>query len=215
MAALNRTVLREQIKELIIERILDGTYPPGTRIIELQLAQEFGVSQAPIREAVRDLEAMRFIESEPYRGARVRAVTAKELAEIYPVRAALEEVAGRAAAPLVTDDLLTGLESELTGMREAAVRNDVHQQLVHDARFHELILEAAGNQTLLEVWRSLRIEARTLVSVITSEFDLGAIAETHVPVLEALRRRDPELAGTEMRSHIERFGAALQLKTQG
>ena len=87
---LSRSVLREQIKEVIIQRILDGTYAPGDRVVELALVQELGVSQAPVREALRDLEAMRFIESEPYRGARVRQVTHKELTETYPVRAALE-----------------------------------------------------------------------------------------------------------------------------
>ena len=82
---LERSVMREQIKELIIKRILKGTYQPGQRVVELQLVQELGVSQAPVREALRDLEAMKFIESEPYRGARVRQVAREELTETYPV----------------------------------------------------------------------------------------------------------------------------------
>src|SRR3712207_9391631 len=67
-------LLREEIKERIVERILDGTYGPGERIVESAVAAEFGVSQAPVREALRDLEAMRFIESQPHRGARVREI---------------------------------------------------------------------------------------------------------------------------------------------
>lgn len=207
---LARTVLREQVKELIIQRILDGTYPPGSRVVESQLAGEFGVSQAPVREALRDLEALRFIETAPYKGARVRDVSAEELGEIYPVRAVLEELAGRAAAPRVTDQTLAQLEEELAGMRAAADAGDVHAQLMHDARFHELIIEAAGNQVLLEVWGSLRIEAMTLVSVIKADSDLHAIAARHVPLLEALRLRDPELAGKELRAHIEFFGSLVK-----
>jgi DNA-binding GntR family transcriptional regulator len=207
---LARTVLREQVKELIIQRILDGTYPPGSRVVESQLAGEFGVSQAPVREALRDLEALRFIETAPYKGARVRDVSAEELGEIYPVRAVLEELAGRAAAPRVTDQTLAQLEEELAGMRAAADAGDVHAQLMHDARFHELIIEAAGNQVLLEVWGSLRIEAMTLVSVIKADSDLHAIAARHVPLLEALRLRDPELAGKELRDHIEFFGSQVK-----
>jgi DNA-binding GntR family transcriptional regulator len=202
-------VLRDHVKEVIIERILDGTYLPGSRVVESRLAQEFGVSQAPVREALRDLEAMRFIESEPYRGARVRAVSESELAEIYPVRAALEEVAGRAAAPRMTGALLGQLAAELEEMRDAARSGDRHRQLVHDATFHRIIVEAAGNITLLQVWSSLRIEARTLVSVIKSESDLAAIADMHVPILDALRARDAEQAGKQMRYHIESFGALL------
>jgi len=206
-----RRVLRDVIKERIVERILDGTYPPGSRIVESQLAQEFGTSQAPVREALRDLEGMRFIESQPHVGARVRAVTSEELGQIYPVRAALEEVAGREAAVRMTDEVLAALANELLAMRSAAEAGEVHEQLVHDARFHEIIVEASGNQVLLEVWRSLRVEARTLVSVIKADSNLRMIAEMHRPVLSALQSRDPDLAGKEMRAHIEFFGSFVAL----
>ncbi len=206
---IHRTVLREVIRERIIQRILDGAYPPGTRIVESALAQEFGTSQAPVREALRDLAGMRFIDSQPHRGARVREVSPAELGEIYPVRAALEEVAGREAAGKITDEVLTQLDFELAEMRKAAEENDVHAQLVHDARFHQLIVETSGNRVLIEVWLSLRVEAGTLISVLKSDSDLRMIAETHRPVLEALRFRNPELAGREMRQHIEFFGARV------
>ena len=165
---LERTVMREQIKELIIQRILEGTYKPGERIVELQLVHELGVSQAPVREALRDLEAMRFIDSEPYKGARVRAVSRDELAQSYPVRAVLEELAGQMATPRATVELFSQLDSEVQDMRKAARNKDQHSLLVHDARFHELIVEAAGNTILLDTWSGLRIEAFTLVSVVTS-----------------------------------------------
>ena len=206
----HRTVLlRDAIKERIVERILDGTYGPGERIVESAVAAEFGVSQAPVREALRDLEAMRFVESQPHRGARVREVSSDELVQIYPVRAALEEVAGREAAPRITEEELALLGEELAGMRQAAEAGDLHALMVHDTRFHEIIVEASGNQVLLDVWRSLRVEARSLVSALKSPSDLHAIAELHRPVLQAVRFRDPELAGKEMRAHIEFFGASV------
>lgn len=205
-----RTVLlRDALKERIVERILDGTYGPGERIVESAVAAEFGVSQAPVREALRDLEAMRFVESQPHRGARVRAVTSAELVQIYPVRAALEEVAGREAAPRITEEELGLLGDELAGMRRAADTGDLHALMVHDTRFHEIIVEASGNQVLIDVWRSLRVEARNLVSALKSHSDLQSIAELHRPVLQAVRFRDPELAGKEMRAHIEFFGASV------
>lgn len=204
-----RPVLRERVKEVVIERILSGEYPPGTRVKESHLATEFGVSQAPVREAIRDLEAMRFLESEPYRGARVRRVTRDELAEIYPVRAALEDVAGREAAVRMTPAQLDALDAELSAMRRAARAGDRGRQLAHDERFHELIVKAAGNQTLLEVWASLRIEATTLVSLLHSHDDLVAIADTHRAIVDALHRRDATAAGTGMRQHIESFGDLL------
>jgi DNA-binding GntR family transcriptional regulator len=165
------------------------------------------VSQAPIREALRDLEAMRFVESEAHRGVRVRTITEKEMGEMYPVRAALEEVAGRAAAPHITEVTLGALQAEIDAMHAASRDRDMHAQLVHDARFHELIFEAAGNTLLLEVWRSLHAEIRALITYLRADVDMEQIADAHLPILAALRRRDPELAGKEMRHHIEYFGA--------
>lgn len=202
-----RPVLREQVKEVVIERIINGQYAPGDRVVESHLAAEFGVSQAPVREALRDLEAMRFVEYEPYRGSRVRRVTEEELAEIYPVRAALEELAGATAAGRMTGDVLAQLGQELAAMRDAAHGGDRRRLLVHDARFHEIIVEAAGNQTLLDMWTGLRIHARTLVSLLRGEEDLVAVAETHTAILDALRAGDPAAAGCQMRRHIESFGA--------
>jgi DNA-binding GntR family transcriptional regulator len=206
---LRRTTLRDQIKDRLVQRILDGTYGPGDRIVESQVATEFGTSQAPVREALLELEALRFVETRPHRGARVREVTTQELGQIYPVRAALEEVAGRAAAARMSGEQLSALADELTGMRRAAEAQDLHAQLLHDVRFHEIIVEASGNQVLAEVWRSLRVEARTLISVIRADSDLRMIAEMHRPVLQALQSRDPELAGKEMRAHIEFFGSLV------
>lgn len=206
---LDRTMLRDRIKDLIIERILDGTYAPGDRIIETTVANELGTSQAPVREALRDLEAMRFIESIPYRGARVRLISTEELSETYPVRASLEELAGTLAASRADQATLQTLTDELEAMRECARAGRLHDQLAHDARFHEIIVETAGNGVLLETWRGLRIEARTLVSVIGTDGNLLAIADTHQLILDALRQGDPVLVAKELRAHIERFGAHL------
>ncbi len=205
--SLHRSILRDQLRERILQRILDGEYAPGERVVESRLMKEYGVSQAPIREALRDLEAMRFVESEAHRGVRVRTITEKEIGEMYPVRAALEEVAGRLAAPQVTDEALVALEAEIDAMRAAYHRRDLHAQLVHDARFHELIFEVTGNTLLLEVWRSLHAEIRALITYVRVGVDAHQIVDAHLPILAALRQRDPALAGKEMRHHIEYFGS--------
>src|SRR5262245_420613 len=87
-----------RLRTLILQRIIDGQYPPGHRLKELQLAREFNTSQAPVREALRELEATGAIESEPHRGSRVRTVSERELGEAYQVRAVLEQLAGELAA---------------------------------------------------------------------------------------------------------------------
>ncbi len=204
----NRTSLRTQIKEILLSRILNGEYQPGDRLVEMQIAQEFGISQAPVRESLRELEALGFVESEPYRGTRVREVTKAELTEIYPVRAALEEVAARMAAQRLAGKV-EALAAELTAMHQAAEKGDLYEQVQHDVEFHRLIVEASGNRVLQDVWRSLRIEARTLISALKVDIGGHAIAEMHRPVLEALAEGDAEKAGALLRKHVEYFGELI------
>ncbi len=207
---IGRVVLREQVKDLILERILKGDYEPGERIVETRVADELGISQAPVREALRDLELLRFVESEPFRGARVREVTIDELAEIYPVRAALEEVAAQAAATRLTAGELDALEDEVQAMHDAADRGDLHEQAEHDVAFHRIIVEACGNTILLDVWRSLGVESRTLITALKVGTDGHEIAELHRPVIDALRSRNPRRSGAALRNHLLYFSKLLK-----
>jgi DNA-binding GntR family transcriptional regulator len=202
--AVMRSMLRDQVRDALVERILDGVYGPGERIVEIRVAEEFGVSQAPVREALRELEHLRLVVSEPFRGARVREVSPEELAEIYPVRAALEEVAARAATSALAGDV-TALTAELEAMRKAAKLGDVHEFIAHDVAFHRVIVEASGNRTLQDLWRSLHVDLRTTITLIKRVEDLEGVAEQHVPVLEAIEAGDAELASSVLRSHIESF----------
>jgi DNA-binding GntR family transcriptional regulator len=197
-----RTVLREQVKDLLLERILGHMYAPGERLVETRIAQELGISQAPVREALRDLESLRFVESAPFRGTWVREVSDRELAEMYPIRAALVEVAARAAAVRLDGDV-TALERERAAM--AAART-VREQVEHDVRFHRIIVEAGGNGRLLELWESLQVEARTIITALRTGIDAAEVAALHDPIVDALRRKDPEAAGREIRRHVEDFG---------
>jgi DNA-binding GntR family transcriptional regulator len=200
-----RTVLREQVKKLLLERILDHHYAPGERLVETRIAAELGVSQAPVREALRELESLRFVESAPFRGTWVREISDEELVEVYPIRAALEEVAARAAAERMRGDV-KALEREVRAMAKAA---DVREQVEHDVRFHALIVDASGNTRLGEMWRSLQIEARTMITALRTGLDAKTIAARHEPIVEALRRQDANAAGREIRRHVEEFGRML------
>jgi DNA-binding GntR family transcriptional regulator len=207
---IGRVVLREQVKEALLERILKGEYAPGERLVETRIAEEFGVSQAPVREALRDLELLRFVESEAFRGARVRAVSQDELLEIYPVRQALERVAAESAAARLTKRDLQALEQEVEAMTEAADRGDLHAQAEHDVAFHRIIVDASGNSILGDVWRSLRVEARTLITAVKTGVSGREIADMHRPILEALRTRDPTASGAAIGEHFAHFATLLK-----
>ena len=185
-----RSNLRERIKDVILQRILDGEYPPGARIVETRIAHELGVSQAPVREALRDLEQLGCIVHEPFRGCSVRAFSADELLEAFPVRAALEALAARLAADRITEPELLELAELLETMRAAARRGDAHGQSQANASFHATIVRAARNATLERQWSFLEPFSRTYISVSQPGLDLLALSERHVPILEALRARD-------------------------
>jgi DNA-binding GntR family transcriptional regulator len=200
-----RTVLRDQVKTLLLERILSGVYAPGDRLVETRIAQELGTSQAPVREALRELELLRLVESAPFRGTWVREISDDELIEVFPIRAALEEVAAREATKRLNGDV-AALEAEVSAM---AAATDVTTQVEHDARFHQLIVEASGNRRLIEMWSSLQVEARTTITALATGLTPGEAAELHRPILEALRRKNAKAAGREIRSHVEMFGRRL------
>lgn len=204
MSSVSRTVLREQVKSILLHRIVSGELQPGERLVETRIAQELGTSQAPVREALRDLELLRLVESEPFRGARVRAFGDKELVEVYPVRAALEEVAAQLAAEKLRGDV-TALEAEVEAMREAARRGDVQALSEHDIAFHRLIVEAADLDVLTQCWKLLGVDGRITLTLYHTYVEPEEAAELHAPILEAIRSGDGAAAGREARAHVEYF----------
>jgi DNA-binding GntR family transcriptional regulator len=203
---LERRVFREEIREKLIEDILNGRLSPGARIVETRIAQQFGVSQGPVREALRDLELFGFVVSSPFRGTQVRRITTDDLLEIYPIRAALEGVAARTAALRIDDATLEQLDELIGDMREAASQNDPHALSNIDGAFHHAIIKAAGNRMLEHVWQTMRLSITTCVTHAVTHRSLHEIADRHVAVLEALRKRDPDLAEAALRRHIEEPG---------
>ncbi|HEX5780699.1 MAG TPA: GntR family transcriptional regulator [Solirubrobacteraceae bacterium] len=193
---------RERVKDVILQRIVSGDYAPGSRLVETRIAQELGVSQAPVREALRDLEQLGCIVHEPFRGCSVRAFSAEELLEAFPVRAALEALAARLAAERITEGELLRLAELLDTMRAAARRGDAHDQSQANASFHATIVRAARNVTLERQWQLLEPFSRTYLTVSQPGLDLLALSERHIPILDALRARDPEAAAAAMHQHL-------------
>jgi DNA-binding GntR family transcriptional regulator len=203
---LERRVFREEIREQLIEDILNGNLPPGARIVETRIAQQFGVSQGPVREALRDLELFGFVVSSPFRGTQVRKISTDDLLEIYPIRAALEGVAARAAAVRIDDATLAHLEELIVSMKEAAARDDHRAEADADHAFHHAIVKASGNHMLEHVWQTMRLSITTCVTHSVTHRSLHEIADRHGVVLDALRAHDPDRAEAAIRRHIEEPG---------
>ncbi len=209
-AVLQRTDLRSSAKAVILERIASGAYAPGQRLIETRIAAELGVSQAPVREALRDLEQLGLVVHECNRGCSVRQVSSAELAEAYPVRAALESLAAREAAVRITDEELDDLARYYDAMIVAADAHDPLAQTRANVQFHATIVRAAHNATLERLWSQLEPMARTYLTTVHPHADLGALARRHLPVLEALRDRDPDRAGDALGRHLTDAGRLIK-----
>ncbi|HEX6399850.1 MAG TPA: GntR family transcriptional regulator [Actinomycetota bacterium] len=207
--ALSRSVLADQVKERILEGILTGHYPPDSRIVETQVARELGTSQAPVREALRGLEALGVVEIAPFRGARVRRPSRREIIEAYSVRSTLETLAARLALPRMTQDDIVELARHHDTMQAAARAGDGHAVAEADARFHARIVELADNGTLERVWRSLEPFSRTYLTLAVPGADPQWSADLHGPILDALRSRDVNAVVASLEHHFDEVRANM------
>jgi DNA-binding GntR family transcriptional regulator len=200
---LPRRVLADQVKDRLLEGILSGHYPPDSRIIETQVARELGTSQAPVREALRGLEALGVVEITPFRGARVRRPSRREIVEAYAVRSALEGLAASMAVPRMTEADIAELARHLEAMRAAAREGDGHGVAEADARFHGRIVELADNGALERVWRSLEPFSRTYLTLAVPGADPAWSAALHEPIQAALEGRDTEAVVAALHQHFD------------
>ena len=200
---ISRAVLSETVKERLVAAILDGQYPPGSRIVETRVARELGTSQTPVREALRDLEGLGLVEISAFRGARVRRPSREDLVEAFVVRAELEAMVVDPLAGRLTEADVAQLEGYLGKMRETAASGDVMADAAADAGFHAYLVERAGNRTLTRVWRLLEPHSRTYITLAVPGSDRAHIAELHAPILDALRAGDAAAARQAILDHFE------------
>ncbi|NMO53794.1 GntR family transcriptional regulator [Actinoplanes sp. TBRC 11911] len=196
----SRLTLAHQIRDSLVVRIVSGEIAPGERLVETRLAASYGTSQGPVREALRELEAMRMVETRPRRGTFVRHFVQQTLRESYVVRAALEETATRLAMLHGTVPV-QALRAEVKAMRAAARAADDNAAARASVAFHRHIIDAAGNELLKLSWEALQIEARTTVTMVAAEVKLTDIARDHAALLKSIEQGDLETACRHARDH--------------
>lgn len=195
-----RMTLADQVRDHVVVEIAHGRLAPGTPLRELDLAERLGTSQTPVREAFRMLAAVGLLETRKHVGTRVRDVTAKDLSDTVPVRAALEGIAGRIVASrgLRRDE---ELEAILDRMQEQALADD-HLALAREStEFHRRVVALAANDSLFRAWNALGIEVMTLMALAHGDVDLRGAAQSHRPLYEALRSGDADRAAHELSEH--------------
>jgi DNA-binding GntR family transcriptional regulator len=194
---------------------VDGRLAAGERYSVARLAERFGVSRTPVREALLLLEREGIVRFERNRGVLVLETSAHDLEEIFTLRLLLEVPATYRACKLLTAEDLAALKHELDAMRRLAKAGDETAFMAHDKRFHEIILTAAGNRRLAAIIGQMRDFVRFRgASTVGRSRDLRAIHAEHVAVMTALRERDQAVAASCMRSHLLNT-ARLLLEQEG
>lgn len=198
-----RNLLRDEIRVAIQEAIYENQLKPGERVVETRWAKELGVSKAPVREAIRELEAMGLIETRPYQGSFVRHPSAKDIVDASKVRQSLEALGMREAAIRIKDDDLNVLWKILNQMEASAAQSEFEEYIEYDMQFHKLIMKLADNDILYRVWQQSRIAEWTKVVTRMSKQSLDALAARHEAIYKALESRDPDKAEIEAVRHLD------------
>ncbi len=189
--------------------IVSGDIGPGSRLIETELAGQFGISRVPVREALQQLENEGLVTSTPSRGKIVVRLTTAEIRDTYAVRAVLEGLAGRLALENRSVEMYGKLRDILARMREAAENGDARVVSQLDADFHMAVWEMSSNSVLSEALTRLLARIRIYIPITVREDGALATWSEHAEILAALESGDPVAVEECMRHHIEASAASL------
>ena len=213
--------LRDVVFETLRDAIITQVLKPGERLMEIQLADEMGVSRTPVREAIRKLELEGLVVMVPRKGAYVAGVSMKDIHEVYEVRSALEMLAVTLAAERITEEELDALERQVLRESEEEDKkesSDLSSIIYIDSSFHDIIYQAAHNQRLVQFISILQEQLQRFRAASLSKPGRSKTAlEEHKKIVEALSERNGELASQLAREHIENAENAMicQMEERG
>lgn len=198
---LRRHTAHESVAEALRQAVLSGRLEVGTRLVQAEIAAEFGVSNTPVREAMRQLAAEGLIQFDSFRGAVVRTPSLDEVREVYEIRLLLEPLAMRKAVDQITPDELDEaeqLQREMTGVE------DVGAWVLMNRRFHGVLADAARSPRLARVIGGLQ-DAATSQVALSIKADFRRVTDgndEHLEILRAVRDRDADRAADLITDHL-------------
>lgn len=203
--------LREKIVETVRSAIVNGQIPAGTRVAEPELADRFGISRTPIREAFRQLESEGFITVIPRKGAVVASLSAKDISDFYDLKTVLEGYAARCAARTLTEKEIVKMETVNRQMEAAADKKDLRKVLTLHNEFHDIFLKSCGNEKLHSIVQNLvrQFQRFRLIVAIRGKMD-GSIKQ-HEEIIDAFRKQDAALAETLVMKNAQ-YGKKILLR---
>lgn len=202
--------LREVVCETLRDAIRRGLLKPGERLMEIQLAEELGVSRTPVREAIRRLELEGYVIMMPRRGTYVATLSIRDINEVFEIRTSLESLSSGLAAERVTDEELEQLQRLLVKNGAYIESGDMDKIVKTDAEFHDLLYKASRNQRLVGIISNLR-EQLTRFRTMSMSFPgrLKATLEEHRLIVEAIAQGDVRAARKAAEHHMEKSEQTL------
>ena len=189
---LARSSLSETTADLLRQRILNGDYAPGARLVEAEIARQLGISRGPVREALSALQAEGLTSESPGRGSSVRTLSPDDIREIYEVRATLESGAIRLILERGDRDTLTSLQAAVAALDTARRAHDRDAFVDADLRLHEVLCRGSGNRRLVEAWSSQVALLRALIRLEVDQVaeDMKVTYRSHAELVAAIKRGD-------------------------
>jgi DNA-binding GntR family transcriptional regulator len=196
--------LRELVSEHIREAIINGVFSPGERLMEIQMADEMGVSRTPVREALRMLEMEGFVVMIPRRGTYVSNMSIKDINDVYEIRISLDTLAAGLAAERITDAELEELQRLLVKVGNAIESNNMSKIVEADIEFHDVLYKASRNERLRNIINNLR-EQITVIRGVSMRYPgrLKDTQEEHRRLVESIAARNVEKSQEAARIHLE------------
>lgn len=203
--------ISEDLVEFIKQQILEGELNPGDRIIETKMAKDLGISQTPVREAIRQLSGEGIVTIVPNRGPLVRAFNMQDVFEIYSLRAVYEGLAIRLAVEHASDESIQHLQHFYEEMKVKLHDDSVSSLLQDSVYIHQSIIQLSNHERLINVYKTISFQISLVNRILGSTSTKQKEIDQHWELIDALIRRDPDHAERVMRSHIQRsyfeFGA--------
>lgn len=200
----------DRLADVLRQAIIGGKLRPGDRINESEIADAYQISRTPIREALRMLQQEGLVVVRPRRGAFVRVLTPEEVLEVYLVKSMTEGLAARLATLRMSEAEIETLTRHLARMKQEAGHPTGARYLEASRLFHNFIIVASGNATLIDIHRGLDRKIHWLRALsLARPGRVPASLADHRAILDAMRRRDAEGAERLTRDHVERAGREL------
>ena len=197
-------LLSKKVYRILKKEIIKGSFTPGSKILEFQIAQQMGISRTPVREAIRLLAAEGFVILSPNQGAVVRTVSVENIKEVLQIHSVLEGLAARLACEVINKDGLEELENYLNKMENLLKAGDSIAYSEVDLKFHDTIVNACGNNQLIKMRKNIRDQAqRYRISSLRVAKRLRESMTEHRKIFEAFKERDSNKADRMSQKHIQ------------